>query len=430
MGIFLGVDFGTSGCRAIAINDSAETVAICSVSLPPAIMNGSHSEQDPQIWWQALIGVLTDLGKQIKLQDIQAISIDGTSSTLVITDEMGKPLHPGILYNDTRSIKEVETLKKFVPDDSPVLAPSSTLAKLLWLHHQGYTKHMAHITHQADWIASRITGLFGVSDINNCIKLGFDAVENCWPHWMSNLPFAASLFPKTVAPGTITGNILNSSLLALGFTKETVVVAGTTDSTAAVIASGIKDIGDAVTSLGTSLVIKVLCEKPISSAKYGIYSQPFFGRWLVGGASNTGGAVLRHFFSDVQISALSKQLQPNKPTGLNYYPLINNGERFPINDPDYEPVVSPRPKQDYLFFQGLLEGISAIEKRGYDCLSSLGAPYPKKIYTNGGGAINQAWGTIRSNMLNVPVLNAINTNAAYGSALLAKKQYDEVKLNE
>jgi len=428
--IFLGIDFGTSGCRAVAIDELAETVAMCSVPLPPPLRNASHSEQDPQLWWQALIEVLTDLGRQITLQDIKAISIDGTSSTLVITDDTGKPLYPGVLYNDTRSIKEVETLKNFAPKDSPVLAPSSTLAKLLWLHNQGYTEHMAHITHQADWIASRITGRFGVSDINNCIKLGFDAVENCWPQWMSSLPFAASLFPKTVPPGTITGIILNSSLLALGFKKDTAVVAGTTDSTAAVIAAGIEELGDAVSSLGTSLVIKVLCDKPITSANYGVYSQPFFGRWLVGGASNTGGAVLRHFFSDGQISALSKQLQPNKPTGLNYYPLINNGERFPINDPDFRPVVSPRPKQDYLFFQGLLEGISAIEKRGYDCLSSLGAPYPRKIYTNGGGAINHAWGTIRSNMLNVPILNAINTNAAYGSALLAKKQHDEVKLNE
>jgi len=419
--IFLGIDFGTSGCRAIAIDESAKTIAMCSVPLPPPLRNGSHSEQDPQLWWQALIKVLTDLGKQITLQDIKAISIDGTSSTLVITDNMGKPLYPGILYNDTRSTKEVDLLKNIVPEDSPVLAASSSLAKLLWLHHQGYTKHMAHITHQADWIASNITGLYGVSDVNNCIKLGFDAVENCWPQWISKLPIATNLFPTTVTPGTITGKIFNSSLLALGFKKDTAVVAGTTDSTAAVLASGIKDIGDAVTSLGTTLVIKVLCEKPISSAKYGVYSQPYFDRWLVGGASNTGGAVLRHFFSDVQISALSKQLQPNKPTGLNYYPLVNNGERFPINDPDCEPVVSPRPKQDYLFFQGLLEGISTIEKRAYDCLHSLGAPYPRKVYTNGGGAINQAWGTIRSNMLNVPILNAINTNAAYGSALLAKK---------
>jgi len=417
---YLGIDFGTSGCRAVVIDDSAQTIAMCTTTLAQPSRNGAHSEQDPHVWWQALIKVLTDLGQKISLHDIHAIAIDGTSSTLVITDSMGKPLYPGILYNDSRSKQEAKILEQYAPKDSPVLAASSSLAKLLWLQHQGYTKNLAHITHQADWVASHITGQFGVSDVNNCIKLGFDAVENRWPDWLKRFPVATHLFPKTVVSGTAIGKILNTTMLALGFSQDTIVVAGTTDSTAAVLASGIEEIGDAVTSLGSSLVIKVLCNKPIDSARHGVYSQPYFDRWLVGGASNTGGAVLRHFFSESQITTLSQQVQPHIPTQLNYYPLLNRGERFPINDPEFEPVLSPRPKQDQQFFQALLEGISTIEKRGYDQLAALGAPYPQKIYTNGGGAVNQAWRTIRSNRLQVPVLNASHTHAAYGSALLAK----------
>jgi len=417
---YLGIDFGTSGCRAVVIDDAAQTVAMCTAELPSPSRNGSHSEQAPQVWWQALIEVLTKLGQQVSLQEIQAIAIDGTSSTLIITDAMGNPLYPGILYNDSRSKKEAESLKQYAPKDSPVLAASSSLAKLLWLHNHGHTKKLAHITHQADWIAAHITGRFGVSDVNNCIKLGFDAQENCWPQWLNKLPIETSLYPETVVSGTAIGKILNPAFLALGFKPDTTVVAGTTDSTAAVLAAGIEDIGDAVTSLGSSLVIKVLCDKPIDSARYGVYSQPYFGRWLVGGASNTGGAVLRHFFNEQQIASLSKRVQPNNPTQLNYYPLLNRGERFPINDPEFEPVLSPRPKQDHRFFQALLEGISMIEKRGYDRLASLGAPYPRKIYTNGGGAVNQAWRVIRTNLLQIPIVNASHTHAAYGSALLAK----------
>ncbi len=419
--MFLGVDFGTSGCRAIVIDESANTIALSSAPLPLPTRNGAHIEQDPHIWWQVFIKVLSDLGQQVALPDIKAISIDGTSATLVIVDKKGNPLYPGILYNDSRSTKEVEILKSIAPSDNPVLSANSSLAKLLWLHTRGYTQNIAHIAQQADWVASRITGRFGISDSNNCIKLGFDAVKNQWPKWINSLPIAANLFPKVVTPGTAVGHIENTELISLGFSPNTGIVAGTTDSTAAVIASGIEHVGDAVTSLGSSLVIKVLCDQPITSAKYGIYSQPYFGYWLVGGASNTGGAVLKHYFSNAQISALSTQLKPNEPTHLSYYPLLNKGERFPINDPEFKPVVTPRPKQDRLFFQGLLEGISMIEKRGYDCLATLGAPYPQIIYTNGGGSVNQAWRTIRANTMNRPILNANHTQAAYGSALLALK---------
>ena len=74
---------------------------------------------------------------------------------------------------------------------------------------------------------------------------------------------------------------------------------------------------------------------------------------------------------------------------------------------------------DVEFFQGLLEGITGIELQGYERLAELGAPFPTKIYSTGGGTKNEAWNTIRSLLLSVPVLVSEHTEAAYGSALLA-----------
>ena len=62
-----------------------------------------------------------------------------------------------------------------------------------------------------------------------------------------------------------------------------------------------------------------------------------------GGASNTGGAVLKHFFTDDQLKELSQQIDPEKPSGLDYYPLLKPGERFPVNDASLEPCLTPRP---------------------------------------------------------------------------------------
>lgn len=75
--------------------------------------------------------------------------------------------------------------------------------------------------------------------------------------------------------------------------------------------------------------------------------------WLVGGASNSGGAVLRKFFTDQELEDLTSKIDALVPTKLEYYPLPAQGERFPINNPDMQPKIEPRPEDDALFLQGM-----------------------------------------------------------------------------
>jgi sugar (pentulose or hexulose) kinase len=131
--------------------------------------------------------------------------------------------------------------------------------------------------------------------------------------------------------------------------------------------------------------------------------------------------VLRQHFSQAEITSLTKHLDPSVPTGLDYYPLPATGERFPVSDPALPPRLQPRPASDLLFFQGMLEGIAAIERRGYRLLERLGAPYPSRVLTTGGGAGNSGWQAIRQTALGVPVVAAQHQQAAYGAALLARQ---------
>ncbi len=107
------------------------------------------------------------------------------------------------------------------------------------------------------------------------------------------------------------------------------------------------------------------------------------------------------------------------PTGLDYYPLLAPGERFPVNDPTLAPRLDPRPADDRLFLQGLLEGIAAIEAQGYRTLAALGASPLSSIRTTGGGAANPAWTAIRVRRLGVPERPALSEHAAVGTARLA-----------
>ncbi|MCL5669676.1 MAG: FGGY-family carbohydrate kinase, partial [Gammaproteobacteria bacterium] len=178
--------------------------------------------------------------------------------------------------------------------------------------------------------------------------------------------------------------------------------------------------GEAVTSLGSTLVMKVLSEQPIFAPQYGVYSHRLGKLWLAGAGSNSGGAVLQHYFTAQQMQAMTARLQPGHPTGLDYYPLLVPGERFPVNDPHLAPRLAPRPADDAQFFQGMLEGMARIERQAYERLAGLGAPYPVSIRSVGGGAQNEAWTKIRSRLLQVPLPNPAHTEAAYGAALLAR----------
>ncbi|MCW8900696.1 MAG: FGGY-family carbohydrate kinase [Gammaproteobacteria bacterium] len=422
--LFIGVDLGTSGCRAIAINASGDIKAHAKVDYFQNKDQGQQ-KQTPANWWHATQSVLKDIISQVKLQHIEAISIDGTSGTVMLCDDSGQLLTPALMYNDTRAKAQALFLKQHAPKDSVVLSPSSGLAKVLWLLEHYPQENNFHIVHQADWIAGLLTQRFDVSDINNTLKTGFDPINKIWPLWLTDLLHQAkinkSCLPRVQLPATNIAIIHPHIASELGLPIDVDIVSGTTDSTAAFIASGAQNVGDAVTSLGSTLVLKVISDTPINKPAYGIYSQPYDNHWLVGGASNSGGAVLRYYFNDEQMKLLSHKLKPNKPTNLKYYPLINKGERFPINNPELEPKLSPKVDDDVIFFQALLEGIADIEHAGYKLLEQLGAPYPTTVKTTGGGVINKAWSQIRENKLGVPVVDSLHSSAAYGSALLAAK---------
>jgi sugar (pentulose or hexulose) kinase len=414
--LFLGIDVGTGGVRAYAINGRGATVGTARVSLPPPHQQGDAIEQDPALWWQATAAVIGKLGASVDLAGIERIAVDGTSGTLLLIDDDGRPVSPGLMYNDARATAEAARVAAVAPENSGAHGRTSALAKLLHLL-QG-TPVARHAVHQADWIAGRLAGTHGVSDENNALKLGYDPVARTWPDWLDRLDVPRALLPKVLVPGTAFADIDRNVARELGLASPR-ICAGTTDGVAAFIATGANQSGDAVTSLGTTLVVKQLASRPIFAAELGVYSHRLGECWLAGGASNTGGgALLAHFTVD-EMARLTPMLVPAEPTGLDYYPLPKPGERFPIADPQLASRVSPRPKEDHRFFQGLLEGISAVEAQAYERLASLGAPGLCRVVSIGGGAKNAAWTAIRQRALGVPVTVAQQTEAGYGAAMLA-----------
>ncbi len=412
MNYYLGIDFGTSGGRAIVID---EQKIICAETKEQFFSRNSLIKT----WQKALYNLIEKIPKSLR-KSIKAIAINGTSATVLLCDARGYPLDEPILYNDSRGKIILEKLREIVPSNHLVLSASSSLAKLYWWYQQDIFSQAAYFLDQADWLAFLLHGKLGISDYHNALKLGYDVENLAYPQWLKKLPFF-SLLPQIFAPGTPVGAVTNQIGDRFDLPKDCLVKTGTTDSIAAFLASGVTQPGFAVTSLGSTLVLKLLSNTRIEASRYGIYSHRLGDLWLTGGASNTGGAVLRHFFSDEELEYFSSQINPNLASLLDYYPLLKPGDRFPINDPNLRPKLEPRPEEPVEFIHGLLEGIAKIEAKGYQLLQQLGATKLRKVYTAGGGAKNEIWSKIRQRHLQIPVVQSKQTEAAYGTAVLASQ---------
>ncbi|MCO5063611.1 MAG: FGGY-family carbohydrate kinase [Rhizobiaceae bacterium] len=413
--LVVGIDIGTSGARAAAMGVRGTIAAQAATSFGRA----DSTVRNPERWWDAVGKALTAVLQQIDPKTVRAIAVDGTSGTVLPVDAAGTPLAQPLMYNDAVSDQSIVTnISRLAPAESAAHGANSGLARALLFSN---VAHVRKIIHQADWIAGHFSGRFDLSDDNNALKTGYDPVTRAWPDWIAETGLSPALLPEVREPGSPFGTIAQAAARRFGLPDDVVIVAGTTDGCASFLATGASKPGDGVTALGSSLTIKLLCDRPIFAPQFGIYSHRIGDTWLAGGASNTGGRVLAQFFDADRLAALSARIDPSTPSGLNYYPLPSRGERFPFADPGLEPRMSPRPGDDALFLQGLLEGIAAIEQLGYQRLAELGAPQLSSLRTVGGGAANAVWTAIRHRLLSVPMPDADSTDAAVGTARLALK---------
>jgi sugar (pentulose or hexulose) kinase len=419
----LGIDLGTSGVRTAIVDRSGQVIGAAKAN------HSATSNEDASSWWDAVVHALSvqidNLTKSgIDPKSIAHAAVDGTSGSMVLVDGSLNPVTPALMYYSSGFDDEAERIAGFADITSITRGNSSALARMLRLQSLDLRDVAKHVLHQADFISAKLAGQPLGSDDNNALKLGWDPETRQWPTWFNQLGVRTELLPevhRTGAPiGTITGDIAKR----FGLSPNLQLHAGTTDSIAAFLAAGASQTGDAVTSLGTTLAIKLLSDRRIDDPASGVYSHLVGGNWLVGGASNTGGGVLAALFSPDQLAALSAQIDPEALSNLDYYPLLKPGERFPINDPDLLPRMEPRPADDAKFLQGLLESIARIEAAGYARLVALGAPQPRKVFTAGGGAKNPVWTAIRQRLLNVPMANASHAEASVGVARLCFQSAD------
>ena len=123
------------------------------------------------------------------------------------------------------------------------------------------------------------------------------------------------------------------------------------------------------------------CNTGACASGYGIYSHRIGNIWLVGGASNTGGAVIRALIGDERLSSLTARFTPDRP-------------RPPPVVEALRALSDQRSMENAVFFQALLVGITRIEQLAYGWLAELGAPQLALVRSVSEGARSANWTSI------------------------------------
>ena len=400
---FGGLDFGTSGARISIINLQKELIYSNSVTY-------QYGFKNPNSWINSCEKLLDGLPIQVK-SDLYKLAISGTSGTLTAFNLNGEPLGEAIPYNQACTDYKI-LIESLSSGEDHLQTPYSSLAKALKLIDRYGTNIL--LRHQSDWITGWFLKDWTHGEEGNNLKLGWDLLKESWPTSYLNISWQKCL-PQIIKSGKIIGEVDSGLAELFKLNKKLLLISGTTDSNASLLAKGLGK-EDGLTVLGTTIVVKKIIDNPIKEK--GITTHRVSGDWICGGASNAGCGILSKFFSDLEIKELSRQINTSKNTSLNLLPLNSKGERFPVNNPNLEPVIGPRPISDSLYLHALLEGLANIELKGWQKLHELTGSLPKKIITVGGGSRNPQWRTIREKIINIPIISCKKTTS-FGTALLA-----------
>jgi sugar (pentulose or hexulose) kinase len=438
----LGIDIGTSGVKALALRNDGIVIAQGNAVLPAPIAVENRREQNAELWWSATVSAIQNTLRELLASGgdskaIRAIAVDGTSGTIVPVDADLRPLRPGMMYNDARAGEQAERLNETGGQILMRLGyrfnASFSLAKVLWLNENepDVMDCAACVIHQTDLITCRLSEASPslsrcLSDESNALKTGYDILERCWPDYLAREGIDASKLPAVHPIGETIGTIGPKMANEFGFSTACRIVGGMTDGTAACAASGARRVGDMNTTLGTTVVWKMLSSSLICDPDGRLYSHRHpGGGFLPGGAGNAGGSGIRAFIQaepmdmDEHMDRLAQSTATGPPTGSITYPLPSPGERFPFVDPAFEPFTTADTGEEVILYRSCLEGIACIERWGYEIGAQLGAECDGQVWTTGKGAYLDAWMQIRADILNRPVCRAAYPESAFGSALVA-----------
>ena len=439
--LLLGLDIGTSACKAAVFHSDGEVIATESKSFPVHHPERGYADQDPNDWWQAVSYCTRKIfaEKNVSPHEISAIGIDGQSWAAVPVDKNGNCLCNTPLWMDTRAKEICNDInnrigaKNIFSISGNPLKPGYTTPKVIW-----YKKNLPEVyshTHKIlqsnGYIVFMLTG-----ELTQDMSQGygwhcFDMRKGTWSYDMAHeLGIDSRLLPDIVPCDKVVGGVTKSAAIETGLIEGTPVVAGGLDAACGALGAGVIHDGETQEQGGQAGGMSI-CLKDYAADENLILSFHVIPRkWLLQGGTTGGGGVIRWFIDQfctgkslrevyAEINALAEKI-PAGSEGLIFLPYMS-GERTPIWDTDAKGVFYgiDFSKTKAHFIRSCMEGTAYSLKHNLVTAENAGAKV-SELRSMGGAANSHLWTQIKADVTGKRIeVPSSDTATTFGAAILA-----------
>jgi xylulokinase len=440
--LFLGLDVGTSGVKAILVAEDGDVAASATVSLTLDTPHPGWAEQDPEAWWQASRSAIRDLLAAQPNARVAAVGISGQMHSSVFLDKHGAVIRPALLWCDGRTTNECReivqraggeaNLRKWVCNAA---LEGFTLPKVLWLrnHEPDAFARLATVLLAKDFVRVRLTGSVATEPSDASGTLMFDPTHLRWSRDMLEaVDLSPSLLPDVGGSAEVLGRITPAAAALTGLSAGTPVVGGGADNACGAAGVGVIRPGEAVSSWGTSGTVLAPTAEPRVDLKLRAHTFCHVapGVWyVIGVVLSAGGAFAwyRDQFArdlpererDALLVAEAAVASPGAD-GVTFLPYLQ-GERTPHRDASLRGAftgLSLAHTRAHLT-RAVLEGVCFALRDSLEILRELDL-VPEQLLLTGGGAKSAFIRQLQADIFGLPVTTVNREEGgAYGAALLA-----------
>jgi xylulokinase len=429
--MYIGLDLGTSGLKAIVIDDSQEVVAEASAPLTVSRPHDGWSEQNPADWLAAGEAAMEALAAKQSLSAVRGIGLSGQMHGATLLDASDEVLRPCILWNDTRSHAEAAQLDAnpiFRALTGNIVFPGFTAPKLLWVraHEPRVFERVAKVLLPKDYLRLWLTGdhVAEMSDAAGTSWLDTGARD-----WNDELLAATHLarahMPRLVEGSEVSGTLRPALAKRWGLPDNVVVAGGGGDNAASGVGAGVVKAGQAFVSLGTSGVLFAATEgyHPDPATAVHTFCHALPATWhqmgVILAATDALNWYARLLGTDAQ--HLTAELGRLEAPGHTLFLPYLGGERTPLNDARIRGafVHLEHSTDRQAATRAVLEGVTFALRDCRDALAATGTKF-QSLLALGGGSRSDYWLEAIATALGQPVSLPVagDFGGAFGAARL------------
>jgi xylulokinase len=447
MARLLGLDVGTTGCKAVLFDEDGTLLAMASREYAVDLPHPGWAEQDIERVWALAVEAMRQAIGAAGAGEVAAIGLSVHGEAVTPVDGAWRPLRPTILGMDTRTGSQNEWLRErfggerlFERTGMPIHTVN-TLPKLLWIK-----EHEADVWNRAerfvlveDFFIGRMTGQAVVSE---CLASRTQLLDLAQGRWDDEILDATGLDAarlSTVRPsGTLVGPLSGELTAALALARPPGIVTGGHDQACGALGVGIVSPGLASVSTGTAEVVEVALASPVVSrplfeGNISVYRHVVPGLYLAMTLNHSGGMALRWFRDGL----CEPQVQRATALGLDAYDVLLDGASagptgllvLPHFSGAGTPTFDTASRGAILGLTfattradialAIIEGLTYELRLNLDLLREGGVAIDV-LRAIGGGARSGRWLQLKADVTGIPVVTPqVTEAAALGAALLA-----------